>query len=148
MLAHKAEEEGIAAVETILGLGGHVNYDCIPGVVYTHPEVANVGKTEDELKAEGVVYGKGTFPFLANSRAKTNGDADGMVKVLTDKKTDKILGVHILGAGAGELIAEAVLGMEYGASAEDIGRTCHAHPTLSEALKEAFMAAYDKPIHM
>ena len=148
MLAHKAEEEGVAAVETILGLGGHVNYEAIPGVVYTHPEVANVGKTEEELKAEGVVYGKGTFPFLANSRAKTNGDYDGMVKVLTEKKTDKILGVHILGPGAGELIAEAVLGMEYGASAEDIGRTCHAHPTLSEAMKEAFMAAYDKPIHM
>lgn len=148
MLAHKAEEEGVAAVETILGMGGHVNYDAIPGVVYTHPEVANVGKTEDELKAEGVEYGKGTFPFLANSRAKTNGDYDGMVKVLTEKKTDKILGVHILGPGAGELIAEAVLGMEYGASAEDIGRTCHAHPTLSEAMKEAFMAAYDKPIHM
>ena len=148
MLAHKAEEEGIAAVENILGLGGHVNYDVVPGVIYTHPELANVGKSEDELKAEGVEYAKGTFPFLANSRAKTNGDYDGMVKVLTDKKTDKILGVHILGPGAGELICEACLGMEYGASAEDIGRTCHAHPTLSEAMKEAFMAAYDKPIHM
>eukprot|EP00997_Jenningsia_sp_PLL12_P006919 NODE_3502_length_766_cov_103.997211_g2929_i0.p1 GENE.NODE_3502_length_766_cov_103.997211_g2929_i0~~NODE_3502_length_766_cov_103.997211_g2929_i0.p1 ORF type:complete len:149 (-),score=38.03 NODE_3502_length_766_cov_103.997211_g2929_i0:26-472(-) len=148
MLAHKAEEEGIAAVETIIGEGGHVNYDAIPGVVYTHPEVANVGKTEDELKAEGAKYKKGTFPFLANSRAKTNGDFDGMVKVLTDAETDRILGVHIVGPDAGELIAEAVLGMEYGASAEDIARTCHAHPTLSEAMKEAFMAAYDKPIHM
>jgi dihydrolipoamide dehydrogenase len=148
MLAHKAEEEGIAAVETILGEGGHVNYDTIPGVVYTHPEVANVGKTEDELKAEGVKYAKGSFPFLANSRAKTNGDYDGMIKVLTEKETDKILGVHIIGPNAGEMIAEAVLGMEYGASAEDIARTCHAHPTLSEALKEACMAAYDKPIHM
>lgn len=148
MLAHKAEEEGIAAVETIIGEGGHVNYNAIPGVIYTHPEVANVGKTEEELKAEGVKYAKGTFPFLANSRAKTNGDYDGLVKVLTDKATDKILGVHMVGPNAGELIAEAVLGMEYGASAEDIARTCHAHPTLSEAMKEAFMAAYDKPIHM
>jgi dihydrolipoamide dehydrogenase len=148
MLAHKAEEEGIAAVETILGLGGHVNYNVVPGVVYTHPEIANVGKTEEDLIAEKVEYSKGTFPFAANSRAKTNGDYDGFVKVLTDKKTDKILGVHILGPGAGELICEAALGMEYGASAEDIARTCHAHPTLSEAMKEAFMAAYDKPIHM
>jgi dihydrolipoamide dehydrogenase len=148
MLAHKAEEEGIASVETILGLGGHVNYDSIPGVIYTNPEVACVGKTEEELKAEGVNYAKGVFPFLANSRAKTNGTPEGMVKVLTDKETDRILGVHIVGQAAGELISEAVLGMEYGASAEDIARTCHAHPTLSEAVKEAFMAAYDKPIHM
>lgn len=147
MLAHKAEEEGIAAVEHILGEGGHVNYNCIPGVIYTHPEVASVGATEEELKADGVNYGKGVFPFMANSRARTNQDADGMVKILTDKETDKILGVHIMGTNAGEMIAEGVLGMEYGASSEDIARTCHAHPTLSEAFKEACMAANDKPIH-
>jgi dihydrolipoamide dehydrogenase len=147
MLAHKAEEEGIAAVERILGEAGHVNYNTSPGVIYTYPEVASVGKTEEELKKEGVLYGKGTFPFMANSRARTNNDAEGMVKVLTDKETDKILGIHIIGPNAGEMIAEGVLGMEYGASAEDIARTCHAHPTLSEAFKEACMAAYDKPIH-
>lgn len=147
MLAHKAEEEGIACVEMIAGKGGHVNYDAIPNVIYTHPEVASVGKTEEELKAAGVEYNKGNFPFMANSRAKANVDSDGFIKVLTDKKTDRILGVHIIGPNAGEMIAEAVLGVEYGASAEDIARTCHAHPTLSEALKEACMAAYDKPIH-
>ena len=147
MLAHKAEEEGIAAVETIAGLGGHVNYDAIPGVIYTHPEVAAVGKTEEELKAEGIQYNKGIFPFMGNSRARTNEDSDGMVKILADKKTDNILGIHLLGPNVGEMIAEGVLGMEYGAAAEDIGRTCHAHPTLSEAFKEACMAAYDKPIH-
>jgi len=160
MLAHKAEEEGIAAVEIIAGKGGHVNYDAIPNVIYTHPEVASVGKSEEELKAAGtyrifsnsnsflgIEYGKGNFPFMANSRAKANVDADGFIKVLTDKKTDRILGVHIIGPNAGEMIAEAVLGVEYGASAEDLARTCHAHPTLSEALKEACMAAYDKPIH-
>ncbi len=147
MLAHKAEEEGIAAVEIIKGKGGHVNYEAIPGVIYTHPEVSSVGKTEEELKEAKIEYSKGTFPFNANSRARTNDDAQGMVKILTDKKTDKILGIHILGANAGEMIAEGVLGMEYGAAAEDIGRTCHAHPTLSEAFKEACMAAYDKPIH-
>ena len=148
MLAHKAEEEGIAVVENILGEAGHVNYGCIPGVIYTHPEVASVGKTEEELKAEGVKFSKGVFPFMANSRARTNNDSDGMVKILTDTQTDKILGVHIIGPNAGEMIAEGVLGMEYGAAAEDIARTCHAHPTLSEAFKEACMAAYDKPIHM
>lgn len=147
MLAHKAEEEGIAAVETILGEAGHVNYKTIPGVIYTHPEVASVGQTEEELKANGVKYSKGVFPFNANSRARTNHDADGMVKILTDKETDKILGIHIIGPNAGEMIAEGVLGMEYGAAAEDIARTCHAHPTLSEAFKEACMAAYDKAIH-
>ena len=147
MLAHKAEEEGIAAVEHILGDGGHVNYGCIPGVIYTHPEVASVGKTEEELKEEGVVFSKGVFPMMANSRARTNMDAEGMVKILTDKKTDRILGIHLMGANAGEMIAEGVLGMEYGASSEDIARTCHAHPTLSEAFKEACMAAHDKPIH-
>ena len=147
MLAHKAEEEGIAAVENILGEAGHVNYDAIPGVIYTHPEVASVGKTEEELKSAGVKFSKGVFPFMANSRARTNHEAEGMVKILTDKETDRILGVHIIGPNAGEMIAEGVLGMEYGASAEDIARTCHAHPTLSEAFKEACMAAYDKSIH-
>lgn len=147
MLAHKAEEEGIAAVERILGESGHVNYHTIPGVIYTHPEVASVGFTEEELKTKGINYSKGSFPFSANSRARTNHDADGFVKILTDKETDKILGIHIIGPNAGEMIAEGVLGMEYGASAEDIARTCHSHPTLSEAFKEACMAAYDKPIH-
>jgi dihydrolipoamide dehydrogenase len=147
MLAHKSEEEGIAAIENILGLGGHVNYDTIPGVVYTHPEVATVGKTEEELKAAGVNYRKGTFPFQANSRARANCDSEGFIKILTNKDTGRILGIHIIGAIAGEMIAEGVLGMEYGACAEDIARTCHAHPTLSEAFKEACMDAYDKPIH-
>lgn len=147
MLAHKAEEEGIACVEMIAGKGGHVNYNAIPNVIYTHPEVASVGKSEEELKKDGVEYNKGSFPFVANSRAKANVDSDGFIKILTDKKTDRLLGVHIIGPNAGEMIAEGVLGLEYGASAEDIARTCHAHPTLSEALKEACMAAYDKPIH-
>lgn len=147
MLAHKAEEEGIAAVEHIMGEGAHINYNTIPGVIYTHPEVGSVGKTEEELKTAGIPYRKGVFPFMANSRARTNHEADGMVKILTDKTTDKILGIHIIGPNAGEMIAEGVLGMEYGAAAEDIARTCHAHPTLSEAFKEACMAAYDKPIH-
>lgn len=147
MLAHKAEEEGIACVEMLAGLGGHVNYDAIPGVIYTHPEVADVGKTEETLKEEGIKYNKGVFPFMANSRARTNDDADGMVKILSDADTDRVLGIHIIGPNAGELIAEGVLAMEYGASSEDIGRTCHAHPTLSEAFKEAAMAVYDKPIH-
>mmetsp|Transcript_8501 Transcript_8501/g.12731 ORF Transcript_8501/g.12731 Transcript_8501/m.12731 type:complete len:503 (+) Transcript_8501:102-1610(+) len=147
MLAHKAEEEGIAAIETIAGFAGHVNYDAIPGVIYTYPEVASVGKTEEELKEAGVEFSKGSFPFQANSRARANGSAEGFVKILTDAKTDKILGCHIIGPNAGEMIAEGVLGMEYGASSEDIARTCHAHPTLSEAFKEACMDAYDKPIH-
>jgi len=147
MLAHKAEEEGIACVEMLAGLGGHVNYDCIPGVVYTHPEVATVGKTEEELKLAGVDYKVGKFPFAANSRARTNGDSPGLVKFLSDAETDRILGIHMVGPQVGELIAEGVLAMEYGASSEDIGRTCHAHPTLSEAFKEAAMAVYDKPIH-
>ena len=147
MLAHKAEEEGIAIVETIAGLGGHVNYDAIPNVIYTHPEVATVGKTEEELKAAGIEYNVGKFPFMANSRARANADTDGLVKFLADKTTDKVLGIHIIASNAGEMIAEGVLGMEYGASAEDIGRTCHAHPTMSEAFKEAAMATYGKPIH-
>ena len=147
MLAHKAEEEGIAAVEIINGQHGHVNYDAIPGVVYTYPEVASVGKTEDELKAAGASYNKGVFPFSANSRAKAIHDFPGMVKMLSDKETDQILGIHIIGPNAGEMIAEGVLGMEYGASSEDIARTCHAHPTLSEAFKEAAMETYDKALH-
>ncbi|KAJ3395172.1 dihydrolipoamide dehydrogenase precursor [Entophlyctis sp. JEL0112] len=147
MLAHKSEEEGIAAVEYIHKGHGHVNYNAIPSVIYTHPEVAWVGLNEAECKAQKLDYTVGTFPFLANSRAKTNDDAEGMVKIISDKKTDKILGAHIMGAGAGEMIAEAVLAIEYGASSEDIARTCHAHPTLSEAFKEAAMATYDKAIH-
>jgi len=147
MLAHKAEEEGIAAIETIAGFAGHVNYDAIPGVIYTYPEVAAVGKTEEELKEAGIAYTKGSFPFSANSRARANGSSEGFVKVLADKETDRILGVHIIGPNAGEMIAEGVIGMEYGASSEDIARTCHAHPTLSEAFKEACMDTYDKPIH-
>lgn len=152
MLAHKAEDEGLICAEIIAGVGhGHLDYNCVPGVIYTHPEVATVGKTEDELKEAGVAYSKGTFPFMANSRARTNdvgGDfAQGMVKVLADKETDKILGMHIVGPNAGELIAEGVLAMEYGASSEDIARTCHAHPTLSEATREAAMATFSKPIH-
>ena len=147
MLAHKAEEEGIAAVEIIAGYAGHVNYDAIPGVIYTYPEVAFVGKSEEELKEAGIGFNKGAFPFQSNSRARANGSSDGFVKILADKNTDKILGVHIMGPNAGEMIAEGVLGMEYGASSEDIARTCHAHPTLSEAFKEACMDTYDKPIH-
>jgi dihydrolipoamide dehydrogenase len=147
MLAHKAEEEGIAVVEYLKTGVGHVNYDAIPGVVYTHPEVATVGKTEEEAKAAGIQYKIGKFPFMANSRARTNDDADGFVKVITDAKTDRVLGVHIIGPNAGELIGEAVLGIEYGASSEDIARTCHAHPTLSEAVKEAMLGAHSKPIH-
>ncbi len=147
MLAHKAEEEGVAAVENMLGERGHVNYDAIPGVVYTHPEVAFVGKTEEELKQAKVDYKKGVFPMMANSRSRAYHDGEGLVKILTDKKTDKILGVHMISAIAGEAIAEMVLAMEYGASAEDVGRTCHAHPTMSEAVKEACLAAFDKPIN-
>eukprot|EP00992_Anisonema_acinus_P011759 TRINITY_DN7656_c0_g1_i1.p1 TRINITY_DN7656_c0_g1~~TRINITY_DN7656_c0_g1_i1.p1 ORF type:complete len:475 (-),score=104.63 TRINITY_DN7656_c0_g1_i1:37-1461(-) len=147
MLAHKAEDEGIAVAEIIAGKVGHVNYDAIPSVIYTHPEVAWVGKTEEQVKATGVKYKKSSFPFVANSRAVTNVDTAGFVKVLTDAATDRMLGMHIIGSNAGEAIAEAVLAVEYQASAEDIGRTCHAHPTLSEAIKEACMAAYDKPIH-
>ncbi|KAJ7065918.1 dihydrolipoyl dehydrogenase [Mycena belliarum] len=148
MLAHKAEEEGIAAVEFLKTGHGHVNYNAIPSVVYTHPEVAWVGKTEQELKEAGVQFAVGKFNFTANSRAKTNLDTDGFVKILTEKETDKILGVHIIGPNAGEMISEGVLAMEYGASAEDVARTSHAHPTLSEAFKEACMAAFAKPIHM
>ncbi|KAJ4734308.1 Dihydrolipoyl dehydrogenase [Rhynchospora pubera] len=148
MLAHKAEEDGVACVEYIAGKEGHVDYDLVPGVVYTHPEVASVGKTEEQVKALGVSYRVGKFPFMANSRAKAIDDAEGLVKILAEKETDKILGVHIMAPNAGELIHEAVLALQYGASSEDIARTCHAHPTMSEAVKEAAMATYDKPIHM
>jgi len=147
MLAHKGEEEGVAIIENLCGMKGHVNYQTIPNVVYTHPEIASVGLTEEEIKAKGISYNKGKFPFLANSRAKCNEDYDGFVKVISDKETDKILGVHIIGPNAGELISECVLAMEYGASSEDIARTCHAHPTLSEAVKEACLATYDKPLN-
>jgi len=147
MLAHKAEEEGIACVENIAGFAGHVNYGVIPGVVYTHPEVATVGLTEEQLKEAGTAYNVGNFPFSANSRARATMDSDGMVKILADKTTDKILGMHIIGSNAGEMIAEGVLAMEYGASSEDVARTCHAHPTLSEALKEACMSTSGKAIH-
>lgn len=142
MLAHKAEDEGIAVAEIIASGHGHVNYNAIPSVVYTHPEVAWVGRTEEQLKADGIKYNVGMFPFIANSRAKTVDDAEGFVKVLADESTDRLLGVHIIGPSAGELIAEAVLGIEYGASSEDIARTCHAHPTLSEAVKEACLSAH------
>ena len=144
MLAHKAEEEGIAAAEIINGQAGHVNYGAIPGVIYTYPEVATVGQSEDDVKKEGRKYRVSKFPFGANSRARTNDDAEGLVKVVADAETDRVLGVHILGPSAGELIAECVLAIEYGASAEDVARTSHAHPTLSEAVKEAMM---QKPIH-
>ncbi len=148
MLAHKAEDEGIAAAENIAGLNGLVNHAVIPAVVYTHPEVASVGRTEEELKVAGVAYKAGRFSFAANSRAKANRDTDGFVKVLADAATDRVLGVHILGSMAGTMIAEAALAMEFGASSEDIAYTCHAHPTHSEALKEAAMAVTGKPIHM
>lgn len=147
MLAHKAEEEGVAAVEFLTKGYGHVNYGAIPSVMYTHPEVAWVGQNEAELKSAGVKYNVGSFPFSANSRAKTVQDTDGMVKFLADAETDRILGIHIIGANAGEMIAEGVLALEYGASTEDVGRTSHAHPTLSEAFKEAAMATYGKAIH-
>ncbi|MEI6417738.1 MAG: dihydrolipoyl dehydrogenase [Sphingomonadales bacterium] len=148
MLAHKAEDEGLACADNIAGLVGYVNHDVIPAVVYTHPEVGTVGKTEEELKAAGIAYKSGKFLFAANSRAKTNRDTDGFVKVLADAKTDRVLGVHIIGAMAGTMIAQAAQAMEFGASSEDIALTCHAHPTHSEALKEAAMAVTGKPIHM
>jgi len=148
MLAHKAEDEGVALAEILAGQAGHVNYDVIPGVVYTQPEVASVGKTEEELKAAGVAYKVGKFPFTANGRARAMQVTDGFVKILSDKETDKVLGGHIVGFGAGELVHEIAVLMEFGGSAEDLGRTCHAHPTMSEAVKEAAMAAFFRPIHM
>ena len=147
MLAHKAEEEGIAVAEILAGQAGHVNYDVIPGVIYTSPEVATVGKTEEQLKEEKILYKVGKFPFLANSRAKVNNETDGFVKILADSKTDKVLGVHIIGPHCGDMIAEMALAMEFGASAEDIARTCHAHPTHTEAIKEAALAVDKRPIH-
>jgi len=148
MLAHKGEDEGIAAAEIIAGRAGHVNYDVIPNVIYTFPEVASIGKTEEELKTAGVAYNTGKFPFTANGRAKVNQTTDGFVKILADAKTDRVLGVHIVGADAGTMIAEAAIAMEFGASSEDIARTCHAHPTLSEAVKEAALAVDKRAIHM
>ncbi|MEM9222831.1 MAG: dihydrolipoyl dehydrogenase [Pseudomonadota bacterium] len=148
MLAHKAEDEGVAVAEIIAGQAGHVNYDAIPNVVYTYPEVASVGRTEEALKADGVQYKVGKFPFTANGRAKVNRTTDGFVKILADAKTDRVLGVHIIGPDAGTMIAEATLGMEFGAAAEDIARTCHAHPTLTETVKEAALAVDARAIHM
>ena len=147
MLAHKAEDEGVAVAEILAGQAGHVNYGVIPNVIYTHPEVASVGKTEEELKTAGVAYNAGKFPLTANGRAKVNRTTDGFVKVLADAATDRILGVHIIAPHAGELIAEAAVIMEFGGSAEDLARTCHAHPTLAEAVKEAALAVGKRPIH-
>ncbi|MBS0548752.1 MAG: dihydrolipoyl dehydrogenase [Proteobacteria bacterium] len=148
MLAHKASEDGVACVETIAGQKGHVNWDLVPSVVYTQPEVAWVGKTEEQLKQAAVAYKIGKYPFTADPRSRANGATEGFVKVLADKGTDKVLGVHIIGAEAGTMIAEACTAMEFSASAEDIGRICHAHPTVSESIKEASLAAWDKPIHL
>ena len=148
MLAHKAEDEGVAVAEILAGQAGHVNYDVIPSVVYTAPEVAAVGKTEEELKEAGIDYSVGKFPFTANGRAKVNRTTEGFVKVLADAATDRVLGVHILGADAGTMIAEAAVLMEFGGSAEDLARTCHAHPTLNEAVKEAALSVDGRPIHM
>jgi dihydrolipoamide dehydrogenase len=148
MLAHKAEDEGVAVAEIIAGQAGHVNYDVIPSVVYTSPEVASVGKTEEELKKAGIEYKAGKFPFTANGRARAMLHTDGFVKILADKASDKVLGVHIVGFGAGEMIHEAAVLMEFGGSSEDLARTCHAHPTMSEAVKEAALATFFKPIHI
>lgn len=148
MLAHKAEDEGVVLAEILAGQSGHINYDCIPGVVYTHPEAASVGKTEEELKAANVAYKVGKFPYMANGRARAMNAVDGFVKILADAKTDRVLGCHIVGAEAGTLIAEVVSVMEFGGSAEDIARTCHAHPTLNEIVKEAALAVDGRPIHI
>jgi dihydrolipoamide dehydrogenase len=148
MLAHKAEDEGVVLAEMLAGQSGHIDYNLIPGVVYTWPEVASVGQTEEQLKEKGVAYNAGKFPFMANGRARAMGATDGFVKILADAKTDKVLGCHIIGPEAGTLIAEVVLAMEFGASSEDIARTCHAHPTLEEAVKEAALAVHKRPIHI
>src|SRR5476649_1945623 len=148
MLAHKAEDEAVACAELIAGKAGHVNYDAIPSVVYTSPEVAVVGKSEEELKAAGIAYDVGKFPFTANGRARAMRHTEGFVKILADAATDKVLGVHIVGFGAGEMIHEAVVLMEFGGSAEDLARTTHAHPTMSEAVKEAAMAVAKRSIHV
>ena len=148
MLAHKAEEDGIAAVEIMNGVAGHVNYDLVPGIVYTSPEVATLGKTEDELKESQIKYNKGVFPFSANSRARAINHTDGFVKILSDKNSDKVLGVHIIGHEAGNLVHEVATAMSFGGSAEDIARTCHGHPTFNEAVKEAALAAGTGAIHI
>jgi dihydrolipoamide dehydrogenase len=148
MLAHKAEDEGMAVAEILAGQAGHVNYGVIPNVIYTFPEVASVGKSEEDLKAANISYKVGKFPFTANGRAKVNKTTDGFVKVLADTATDRILGVHIIGAAASEMIAEAAVIMEFGGSAEDLARTCHAHPTLTEAVKEAALSVDKRAIHM
>jgi dihydrolipoamide dehydrogenase len=148
MLAHKAEDEGVAVAEILVGQAGHVNYDVIPNVVYTYPEIATVGKSEDELKAAGIAYNAGKFPMTANGRAKANQTTEGFIKILADARTDRVLGVQMVCADAGNMIAEAAIAMEFGASAEDIARTCHAHPTLPEAVKEAAMAVAKRAIHM
>ena len=148
MLAHKAEDEGVAVAELLAGQAGHVNYDVIPGVVYTEPEIATIGKTEEQLKEAGVKYKAGKFPFSANGRARAMNATDGFVKFLADAETDRVLGVHIVGRGAGEMIHEAAVLMEFGGSSEDLGRTCHAHPTMSEAMREAALATWFKPIHL
>jgi dihydrolipoamide dehydrogenase len=148
MLAHKAEDEGIALAEILAGQAGHVNYDAIPGVVYTWPEAASVGQTEEQLKEANIAYKVGKFPFSANGRARAMAMTDGFVKILADQATDRILGAHVVGPEAGDLIAELVLGMEFSAAAEDIARTCHAHPTLNEAIKEAALAVDGRAIHI
>ena len=148
MLAHKAMDEGAAVAEIIAGEAGHVNYDVIPNVVYTYPEIASVGKSEEELKEAGIAYNTGKFPFTANGRAKVNLQTEGFVKILADAKTDRVLGVHIVGADAGNMIAEAAVAMEFGAASEDIARTCHPHPTFTEAVKEAALAVDKRAIHM
>jgi dihydrolipoamide dehydrogenase len=147
MLAHKAEDEGVAVAEILAGKAGHVNYDVIPGVVYTAPEVASVGKTEEELKEAGVAYKVGKFPFTANGRARAMRKNDGFVKVLADANTDRVLGAHIIGFGAGDLIHEVAVLMEFGGSSEDLARTCHAHPTMSEAVREAALAVEKRALH-
>jgi dihydrolipoamide dehydrogenase len=148
MLAHKAEDEGVAVAERIAGQAGHVNYDAIPSVVYTSPEVAAVGRTEEELKAAGIDYAVGKFPFTANGRARAIGETDGFVKLLADKATDRLLGAHIIGPDGGTLIAELSLAIEFGASAEDVARTSHAHPSLNEAVKEAALAVGGRALHI
>jgi len=148
MLAHKAEDEGVILAEMLAGQTGHIDYDLVPGVVYTWPEAAQVGKTEEQLKKDGVKYKVGKFPFTANGRARAMNSTDGFVKIIADEASDRVLGVHIIGPEAGTLIAECVIAMEFGASSEDIARTCHAHPTLEEAVKEAALAVDGRPIHI
>ncbi|MEO0515179.1 MAG: FAD-dependent oxidoreductase, partial [Planctomycetota bacterium] len=148
MLAHKAEEEGVACVEMIATGHGHIDYNTVPSVVYTHPEIASVGRSEEQLKADGVAYHKGKFPFMANGRARAIDQIEGMVKILADKITDRVLGVHIIGQSAGDLIAECATAMAFGASSEDIARACHAHPTLNEAVKEAALGVSGRAIHI